>query len=268
MESRDSSTRGMQEKWFENGYWYKRDLLGGEAVTEHIVSCFERSLGLENYVFYSLTKSEFICESKDFQGDLELVFFNSMIKKLYSEREHEKFLNRAFNKKPLEENIDFIADVISRFSNIEKEKIEEFFKTLFYVDALVCNVDRHFNNFGILKAKDGTSKMIPFFDFGQSLGVSEDSKIHDKRNVYTVLSKGLRLKPFDYNSNTLKKRLGNQVDLSMNLDVFFESLDKRVLDSRRLNIFKQRIFTELSEEEKSLFQKRLNEERNKYNGEL
>lgn len=261
MSNRNSSIRGTQEKWFENGYWYKRDLLGGEAVIEHIISCFERSVGLDNYVFYSLTNLESVCKSKDFQGDLELVFFNRMLKKLYNEREYEKFLNRAFNKKPLKENIDFIADVIGRFSNIEKEEIEEFFKTLFYLDALFCNVDRHFNNFGILRNKDGRSKMIPFFDFGISLGLSEEAKIHGNLDIYKVLNKGLRLKPFDYNSNKVKKRLENHVNLNMDLDVFFENLDKRVLGSRRLNIFKQRIFTELSEEEKSLFQKRLNEER-------
>ena len=35
-----SSFDGAQPKWFSNGYWYKKDLRGGEAVAETLVSLF------------------------------------------------------------------------------------------------------------------------------------------------------------------------------------------------------------------------------------
>ena len=36
----NSSNIGAQNKWVSNGTWYKRDLRGGEAVAETLVSLF------------------------------------------------------------------------------------------------------------------------------------------------------------------------------------------------------------------------------------
>lgn len=265
MNRRNTSLRGNQEKWHDyDGYWYKRDMFGGEAVTEHIITCFLKSINFHYMIDYYLTTSEHVCKSDDFHYGDEVLTFDWMLKRLYNDKKYEEIINRPFNEKSIEENIDFIVGVIENFGEIDKNSTKEYLRELFYIDALVCNEDRHFNNFGVIKSSfDGSISMIPFFDFGLSLGVYHDFTQIKKKEDTTIedLKKGILLDPFDYDSNQVKKFLHNQIDLTMDLDVFFTYLDKRVLNSRRLNIFKQLIFTELSEEEKSLFQKRLNEER-------
>lgn len=272
VEERNTSLRGNQEKWIGyDGYWYKRDMFGGEAVTEHIVTCFLKSINFYYIVDYYLTDSINVCKSDTFSYGDEILTFDWMLKRLYNNKEYKDILNRPFHEKNIDENIDFIVGVIKNFGEIDNNYIKEYLKALFYIDALVCNEDRHFNNFGVIKSSfDGCISLIPSFDFGLSLGVYHDFTQKEKKKDTTAedLKKGILLDPFDYDSNQVKKFLQNQIDLKMNLDVFFIYLDKRMLNSRRLNIFKQLIFTELSEKDKSLFQKRLDEERNKYNGEL
>lgn len=47
-----TSSKGTQEKWLKDDYFYKRDFFGGEAEAEFLVSEFLKSCGIEDYVPY------------------------------------------------------------------------------------------------------------------------------------------------------------------------------------------------------------------------
>ena len=55
------------------------------------------------------------------------------------------------------------------FSEAELDSI---FARLFEIDRLTLNVDRHWNNFGIIFSKDEPPYLLTLFDFGYSLGVT------------------------------------------------------------------------------------------------
>lgn len=42
----NSISKGLQKKWEENGYWFKKDYWGGEAITEHLISSLLISAGV------------------------------------------------------------------------------------------------------------------------------------------------------------------------------------------------------------------------------
>ena len=44
-----TSSKGTQEKWLKDDYFYKRDFFGGEAEAEFLVSEFLKSCGIEDY---------------------------------------------------------------------------------------------------------------------------------------------------------------------------------------------------------------------------
>ena len=62
-------------------------------------------------------------------------------------------------------NTQTVIDVINELPDRVKHDIME---TL-WIDAIVCNVDRHLNNIDILINKDCSIEMFPMFDFGDSL---------------------------------------------------------------------------------------------------
>ena len=43
-----TSSKGTQEKWLKDDYFYKRDFFGGEAEAEFLVSEFLKSCGIED----------------------------------------------------------------------------------------------------------------------------------------------------------------------------------------------------------------------------
>lgn len=77
------------------------------------------------------------------------------------------------------------------------------FSRMFTIYALVLNVDRHWNNFGVLKSPSGELRLLTLFDFGFSLGVTVPKTIprslvkrkSKAKTVSTSFSKQLELVP-------------------------------------------------------------------------
>ena len=59
-----TSSKGTQEKWLKDDYFYKRDFFGGEAEAEFLVSEFLKSCGIEDYVPYEKVGSD-LCRSQN-----------------------------------------------------------------------------------------------------------------------------------------------------------------------------------------------------------
>ena len=60
-----TSSKGTQEKWLKDDYFYKRDFFGGEAEAEFLVYEFLKSCGIEDYVPYEKVGSD-LCRSQNF----------------------------------------------------------------------------------------------------------------------------------------------------------------------------------------------------------
>ena len=65
-----TSSKGTQEKWLKEDYFYKRDFFGGEAEAEFLVSEFLKSCGIEDYVPYEKVGSD-LCRSQNLYQKVE-----------------------------------------------------------------------------------------------------------------------------------------------------------------------------------------------------
>ena len=56
-----TSSKGTQEKWLKDDYFYKRDFFGGEAEAEFLVSEFLKSCGIKDYIPYEKVEASLRC---------------------------------------------------------------------------------------------------------------------------------------------------------------------------------------------------------------
>lgn len=161
--SHSHSSKGMQEKWFEDGYWYKTDYFGGEAETEYLVAQFLKAAQIDGFIDYELV-NPYTCRSKDFAPfPTQFITFYRLCKyKNISDEEINRISRLAAG-----EQLDFIFKVLSE-EGFLREFLELKFAQLFEIDRLVLNNDRHWNNFGILRTGE-TSRLLTLFDFGSGL---------------------------------------------------------------------------------------------------
>lgn len=52
----NGSTRGMQPKYYEDGFWYKQNLFGYEGLSEHLASVILKNSNAKKYVTYQQCK--------------------------------------------------------------------------------------------------------------------------------------------------------------------------------------------------------------------
>ena len=74
-------------------------------------------------------------------------------------------------KKQPQEQYNFLKKELAEIGFSEAE-LDSIFARLFEIDRLTLNVDRHWNNFGIIFPKDEPPYLLTLFDFGYSLGVT------------------------------------------------------------------------------------------------
>ena len=98
----NSSYLGAQAKWSTKGIWYKRDLVGGEAVAETLVSLFlESCVNIENFGSQGLpfvpyrvsTEDKRICLSPNFlrEGETFISLYDVMKSFKPKRSEHSDF---------------------------------------------------------------------------------------------------------------------------------------------------------------------------------
>ena len=162
-----TSSKGTQEKWLKDDYFYKRDFFGGEAEAEFLVSEFLKSCGIKDYVPYEKVGSD-LCRSQNFipEGGSFVTMFRLLQQRGYTESDIEQIA-----KKQPQEQYNFLKKELAEIGFSEAE-LDSIFARLFEIDRLTLNVDRHWNNFGIIFSKDEPPYLLTLFDFGYSLGVT------------------------------------------------------------------------------------------------
>lgn len=131
------SSKGSQPKYFDNGYWYKKNFKGYEGKSEYLVSkVLECSnLAEEKYVKYEECKINESngCRSMDFTGTNEIF--------LSFEKMHEQYTGRSLSDQlatmfSAEKRAEYTLEFVEKFTRLD---LSEYLGNILLVDALTVN---------------------------------------------------------------------------------------------------------------------------------
>ena len=108
------------------------------------------------------------------------------------------------------DNYELVIDLFYKLTGLAAR---DYLNTMLLFDFLICNEDRHLNNFGVLKDKtDGSSFSQPLFDSGYALGFMQAE--HRRWKAVPVFLQ--RAKPFStsFFQTTALGKISSRVGLS------------------------------------------------------
>lgn len=166
-----SSSKGNQNKWFEEGVWYKEDGLGYEALAEVLVSRLLAKTNTSDFVEYayeSLEKNGVLyhgCRAEDFlePEDDKLI----SLERLFLAYRGESAARGIVPFRETEDKISYVVDAVEEITGLSR--FGEYLKNILAIDAFFLNEDRHFHNLAVIRRKDGTFRPCPVFDNGAAL---------------------------------------------------------------------------------------------------
>lgn len=169
-----TSSKGNQEKWLDNGRWYKLDQFGYEALAETLVStllergsietdtpfCFAR-YRMERLRAHGFERTG--CSSPNFLAPGQSII---TLSHLLSRQEEKPLVERLGRLPSDKKRIAYLAQATAEFTGLDE--FPAYLALLFEVDALFLNDDRHLNNIAVLE-RDGKYDYCPIFDNGAAL---------------------------------------------------------------------------------------------------
>ena len=196
----NSSYLGAQPKWVSDGIWYKRDLRGGEAVAETLVSLFlESCLNITDfrsekygYVPYRVSpKDKRVCLSPNFlENGKTFVSLYEFLKSLKP---------KSYDNTDFEGKLEYIDSI---YKGVVGHSCKSWLLMVLTLDVMFRNTDRHLSNLGFVSDRWGYLQVAPIFDNGMALGVSEGTYF-DLAN--TISGLGFRIKPYELTVKYLEK---------------------------------------------------------------
>lgn len=160
------SSRGIQPKYYESGYWYKVNQNGYEGLSEYLVSLVLKCSNVDNFVVYRE------CLINDRKGCFSKSFLNKNEQFISFERLHYihrdiPLLREVISMDSVPERIEYVKEFVYDTTGVD---CTEYLSTILALDALVLNTDRHFNNLGIvINEVSGNARPAPIFDNGAAL---------------------------------------------------------------------------------------------------
>ncbi len=169
----ETSSKGNQEKWQDNGRWYKLDQFGYEGLAEVTVSNLLKLSSIEHntpfkFVRYSpeIINAHGIdrtgCSSKNFLKKGQSIVTMSHLFKSYGMPLTESLSRLTSDKR----RIAFIAEKTAELTGLDM--FPQYLTLIFETDALFLNNDRHLNNIAVLEC-NGKYDYCPIFDNGAAL---------------------------------------------------------------------------------------------------
>lgn len=149
----------LKEQFQESGRFYKDYLV--EEISSRL--CHQLNLGSIRFAEYrscQLSNGNWACISKNFLMPGESLY--------------------TFEKigLPGYHCLNTIEEQFSELNSIPCENLSEYLATIFLVDYLLSNTDRHLNNLAVCKGVTGRYYGAPLFDFGRGL-LECDSELDD-----------------------------------------------------------------------------------------
>lgn len=225
IDTKATSSKGNQQKWFVNAYWYKADHMGYEALCEVVISKLLQKSNVEDFVIYHPTKIEFNdrtfngCYSKNFKGKNEsIVTLERMSKNWLANSMAKELLKYDTPEDKIQHTVDFIEKVT------KLKNVGAYISMMLELDAFFLNEDRHTNNIAfILNDETNEYRFCPYFDFGLSLLADTTEDYPMGLDIYKGI-KRIKAKPFhndfDTQMEAATKLYGDRLKLSFtNADI-------------------------------------------------
>ena len=168
-----TSSKGNQEKWLDDGRWYKLDQFGYEGLAEVVISKLLEKSNIEietpfTFVRYRLEKinahgvERCGCSSSNFLNEGESIVTLSHLFKSEGISLNKTLQDLKSNKK----RMIYLAEKTAELTGLED--FPKYLSLLFEIDALFLNDDRHLNNIAVILTPNGY-KYCPIFDNGAGL---------------------------------------------------------------------------------------------------
>ena len=137
----ETSSKGNQEKWLEDGYWYKLDQFGYEALAEVMTSKLLEFSNIEKETPFTFLRYE-----------MQIINLHGF--------ERVACVSKNFLKK----NQSIIT--VSEITGLKE--FPRYLTLLFEIDSLILNDDRHLNNIAVIR-EGNKYDYCPIFDNGAGL---------------------------------------------------------------------------------------------------
>lgn len=170
----ETSSKGNQEKWLENGRWYKLDQFGYEALAEVLTSQLLEYSTIErdspfSFVRYQMERlhvhgrEKSGCSSANFlPANCSIITLRHLFKQ-YLGKSVAEYLGRLSSDK---KRMMYLAEAIAELTGLPE--FPQYLTMLFEIDGLVLNDDRHLNNIAVIRSPEGF-RYCPIFDQGAGL---------------------------------------------------------------------------------------------------
>lgn len=169
----ETSSKGNQEKWKENGRWFKLDMFGYEGLAETVTSALLARTNLAElgfrYVTYRMERLNVHgrtrngCSSADFLQSGESILTLADLLHKGAGPDWQTQVKRLSN---MQAKIGWLVEQTERLTGLDRFGV--YLTALFEADMLFGNEDRHLNNIAVLRCGEAFD-YCPMFDFGAGL---------------------------------------------------------------------------------------------------
>lgn len=162
-----SSSKGIRQKFYmpETNVWFKQDL----GIEEEISNLLSNS-SLSDYVRYKsiIVNGKPFCSSSGFlaTGEEEITFA-----RIIEHMTGKKAGDFVFRYREIKDRFNAVTDLIEKYTKVN---VVMYVKTLLYLDMLIGNPDRHFNNMAMIH-NIMTDKYYPAPIFDNGAALSKDN---------------------------------------------------------------------------------------------
>ena len=216
----ETSSKGNQEKWQDNGIWYKLDQFGYEALAEVFTAQLLEYSNIEaafpfTFVRYRMERllvhgwERTGCSSQNFLREGESIVTLARLFQQYTGKSLSETLSRMTSDK---KRMAYLAEETANITSLSL--FPQYLTLLFEIDGLLLNDDRHLNNIAVI-SKNGSFGYCPIFDQGAGL------LSNVMYNSFEIIPKSLisqaKARPFQTTFNrqihTMESLYGNQLEI-------------------------------------------------------
>ena len=216
----ETSSKGNQEKWQDNGIWYKLDQFGYEALAEVFTAQVLEYSNIEaafpfTFVRYRMERllvhgwERTGCSSQNFLREGESIVTLARLFQQYTGKSLSETLSRMTSDK---KRMAYLAEETANITSLSL--FPQYLTLLFEIDGLLLNDDRHLNNIAVI-SKNGSFGYCPIFDQGAGL------LSNVMYNSFEIIPKSLisqaKARPFQTTFNrqihTMESLYGNQLEI-------------------------------------------------------
>ncbi len=194
-----TSSKGNQEKWCEDGRWYKLDLFGYEALAEvlcsHLLSQWPLPFRAVSYRMELIAvdgRQRTGCSAPDFLAPGQSIVTAAQLLRQYVGSDYRAVIAGLPSDK---QRILWLADTVRQITGLKE--FGAYLTLLFEIDTLFANDDRHLNNIAVLRNTDGSFDYCPIFDLGAAL--LSNTQVCRYDIAPQALLSSLRAAPFSMN---------------------------------------------------------------------